>query len=211
MTDTFELKKFHHESGQGIYALSKKVSPRDHIQLALDMAAWLTETNGKFSGNFSSGYAIAHCQIAEEPIALFVVAPQLVGTKEDKHTQKNYFFPSAAIFNAELLEAPEEIVEKVPNRVLRKNPDTKQEEMTVELMERKISNKVPLKEACMSWPNRTEKNVERFFRIKVRYQYLKKVLGVYVPMRRTEWVEGLKAHIFQHELDHFAGKNIYFK
>ncbi len=203
----FELKKFHHESGKGIYALSKRCNPLSCKALADDMAKWLADANGSFTGEFSNAYAISHCQVAEEPLQLFVVAPQLVGGKDGRHTQRNFFFPAAAIFNAEILEAPEEVKAKVPNRVISKNPETGKDEMRVELMERTVTNKAYLKEACMSFSHRSEKSVERFLKIKVRYWYF----WHGIPMRRTEWVEGLKAHIFQHELDHAAGKNIYFK
>lgn len=204
---TFELKKFHHESGKGIYAISQRVNPLKYKQLAEDMAKWLAEENGKFRGEFSNAYAISHCQVEEEPIAMFVVAPQLLGKSDKKHNQRNFFFPAAAIFNAEILEAPEEVKAKVPNRVIARNPETGKDEMRIELMEQTVTNKAYLKEACMSFSHRSEKTVERFLKIKVRYWYL----WHGVPMRKTEWIEGLKAHIFQHELDHAAGKNIYFK
>ena len=204
---TFELKHFKHTEGKGIYALSKPASVRRDAQLAADMAAWLADQNGKFGGEFAHAYAIGHCQVADEPVQLFVVAPPMLGKGDGKHTQKNFYFPAAAIFNARILEAPGQIEKVVPNRVIYKNPETKRDEMRIEPQKRMISNKAPMAEGCMSFPNRTEKNVERFFRIKVRYWY--NWHGI--PMRRTEWVEGLKAHIFQHEIDHFNGKNIFFK
>ena len=58
----------------------------------------------------------------------------------------------------------------------------------------------------MSFPNRKPKNVEVYYRIKVRYQ----IPAWYGLKTKTEWVEGLKAHIFQHEINHAHGKNIYY-
>jgi len=58
------------------------------------------------------------------------------------------------------------------------------------------------KEGCMSYVFRAPKKIKRFKKIKVEYMNLKKKLI-------TEDIEGYKACIFQHEIDHFNGKAIY--
>jgi peptide deformylase len=71
-----------------------------------------------------------------------------------------------------------------------------------------ISNVISVPDACMSFARRSGKNVEIFYRIKVKYQ----TRGIFGLMKtHKEWVKGLKSHIFQHEIGHAHGKNIYFK
>jgi peptide deformylase len=61
-------------------------------------------------------------------------------------------------------------------------------------------------EACMSFPYRKEKSVERYAKIKVRYfvPFLNMFL---IPKWKT--FKNLNAFICQHEYDHSCGKNIY--
>lgn len=211
----FTLTKTEHDSGLGIYAQSRKVkSPRALAGLADDMAKWLKETNGNFSGEFRSAYAISHCQIYPhaDPHQLFVVAPELVGAPQrgEKQTKENWYFPAPAIFNAVILERPEKIERIVPVRELSKDKDGK-EVMRVVPQKQMIPNRIHVDEACMSFSHRKEKKVERFFRIKVRYQYLIDLpLIGRVARTKTEWVTATKAQVFQHECDHFEGKNIFF-
>jgi peptide deformylase len=65
-------------------------------------------------------------------------------------------------------------------------------------------------EGCMSFPRRTPRGTQRIWRIKVRYSYPTTTLGITRLKTAEEWCEGLKAQIFQHEIEHFEGKNIYF-
>lgn len=212
-----EITKNHHESGVGIYGISKPVSSRDDwkeaTKVAKEMCEWLDKENGQFKGEFSRAFAIAHAQVCSlpEPWQLFVVDKEMVLPEkpEQGRTIKNAYFEAQAIFNCQILEAPDKIIEKVPQRKITKGKDGKME-VGIEKIDKEVSNKFTVKEGCMSFGHRKEKNVERKFRIKVRYQYHKKgLLGEKVETFEGE-VTGLKAHIIQHECDHFAGKNIYF-
>lgn len=69
----------------------------------------------------------------------------------------------------------------------------------------KSSESVTFKEGCMSFLWRKEKAVNRFANITVRYST--PFLGFLMPRRRT--FKNLNAFIFQHEIDHAEGINIY--
>ena len=61
-----------------------------------------------------------------------------------------------------------------------------------------------VREMCLSYPNEKAVVVERFRKIKVHYE----------DEYGQEWdkeLEGLQAQIFQHEIQHFEGDNIYNK
>lgn len=78
----------------------------------------------------------------------------------------------------------------------------------------KDTNKVPyfqkMKEGCASFPYKSQKNVERAPIIEVKYQ---------IPNPKSEngledktmQLQGVVAQIFQHEIDHGHGKNIFYK
>ncbi len=72
----------------------------------------------------------------------------------------------------------------------------------------KFSNLVSFEEACMSWPFRKPKKVNRMSIIKAKYQ---------VPFwfgtlrKKTKTLTELSAFIAQHELEHSVGKNVYGK
>jgi len=68
------------------------------------------------------------------------------------------------------------------------------------------SSVVYFKEACISFPYRAGKHVLRYERITVAYQI--PIIGELETL--VEECEGLKAIMFQHEIDHQNGKNIYF-
>ena len=105
--------------------------------------------------NGRKGYAIAHCQVSNNPYRIFVSVVDVL--------------PHTCVINPVLLE--------------------KYESYTV-------------KEGCLSFPFRGEKKVKRYRKIKVYYQdrYLQE---------HTKEFEGLPAQIFQHEIQHFNGENIY--
>ena len=122
----------------------------------------------------------------------------------------NCFFESQAIFNAEILEAPKKIKRMVPKRKVSK-PDKGKVEVEIVQEEKELDNLINVPEACMSFPQRTKKNVDRYHTVKVRYQYLDKNLVGLTTVKTFEgWVEGLKAHVLQHECQHFDGKNMYY-
>lgn len=203
------------DSGLGVYAKSVAVKPKQHVETALEMVQWLNATNGTFKGEFGRAFAIAHCQVANvpDPIKLFVVDKEFVGQnipETKKQNMVNCFFETQAIWNAEILEAPEKIKRMVPRRKVSK-PKNGQVEVEIVTEEKMLDNLITVPEACMSWPMRKTKNKQRYHTIKVRYQYLdKNLLGMTVVKTFEGWVEGLKAHILQHECEHFDGNNMHY-
>ena len=211
----FEINRPEKDSGLGIYAQSVTVKPKQHKETANSMIEWFNEANGTFKGEFSKGFAIAHCQVANvpDPIKLFVVDKDLVQKNVPeikKQNNTNCFFEAQAIFNAEILEAPHKIKRMVPKRNISK-PDKGKVEVEIVQEEKELSNIINVPEACMSFQHRTTKNTDRFHTVKVRYQYLdKNLLGIEITKTFEGWVEGLKAHVLQHECQHFDGKNMYY-
>lgn len=214
MPNEIAIKKFHHESGKGIYSISKPVAKWAQItSVAEDMIKWLDENNGKFPEPYRTAYAVSHCQVEDDPFAFFIVSNDFIlGQVErvKKDTKKNFYFPSRVIINAEILEAPEKIEARLPKREVARD-DKGNIGSKIVVTKGEVKNIVFVPEACMSFSNRTQKNMERFYRIKVRYQVPRKILGINYLKTITEVVEGLKAHIFQHEVDHAHGKNMYYK
>lgn len=213
-----QVTKTDHKSGTGIYAKSIPVVKdlKQAKQVAQEMIDWLNAENGQFKGEHSSAFAMAHCQVVEHdmPYRIFVVAKDLVAPskieKNSKQTLENCFFEAQAIFNAEILEAQDTIMKEVPRRKV--TPDAKnkhQVDVEVVMEKTSLNNLIEVPEGCMSFPHRKPKNMHRYHTIKVRYQYLKKgVLGEKLATFEG-YVSGLKAHIIQHETDHFDGRNIY--
>lgn len=66
---------------------------------------------------------------------------------------------------------------------------------------------ISMPEACMSVPFRRPKKVKRYFKVKVEYQ----IEDNGKLKNKEEEIEGLKAQIFQHQICHNLGENIYFK
>ncbi len=209
------VAKWDHRIEQGIHKVSAKV--RSWSQIKADAEAirdYMDNENGKFPAPYKSAYALSHCQmdVGADPFHFFVLNNEFIrGTMErgKKDTDKNFYFPSQIIVNAQILEAPEKLkVNKPMRNVVKINGVMTPQVSIVESMEK---NLISVPEACMSYPNRTKKNMDRFYRIKVRYQYPKTVLGVTFLRTKTEWAEGLKAHILQHEIDHANAKNMYYE
>ncbi len=203
-----ELIPTAHDSGKGIHARSKPATFSQARKIGPEIATWLAAQNGKFTGEHKSAFAIAHCQVCgdENPLNLFAVAPEMVGNGTGRTNTVNFYFPSAVIFNAVLLKAPDQITVWTPHRVKDKES---QGIATYRLtsLKMKANNKKWLEGGCMSYPAKKSRKMERYFRIRVRYWFL----WHGIPLRRTEWVEGLKAHIFQHEFDHFNAYPIYHR
>lgn len=215
-----EITKTSHDSGLGIYAESIPITDWKAAQAVADeMVEWMDADNGKFKGEHERAFAMAHCQVAPiaEPLRLFVVDKQLVMPKRlppnGKQTLVNTFFEAQVIYNAVILEAKRRIVKPVPQRKVTRDPKNKGKvEVDIEMVEREIDNIIDVPEGCMSFPERkAKKNVKRYYTIKVRYQYYKKWLFFKKLYTFEGEVEGLKAHIFQHEIDHFNAENIFFK
>lgn len=74
------------------------------------------------------------------------------------------------------------------------------------ILERDESSKKMMLEGCLSFPFRQDKKVLRYTRIHVRYDMINKDLKL---EEKTEWVEGLVAQVFQHEIEHGKGNHIY--
>ncbi len=60
-------------------------------------------------------------------------------------------------------------------------------------------NKVKTREGCLSFSTRAEKKLHRYNIIVVQHGLDEKI----------ETIEGKLAHVFQHEIEHFQGKDIY--
>ncbi len=143
----------------------------------------------EFPGTIKEAYAISHCQVNPEPFAFFAVHSDLAGVWQGKKMFPHKIICNPRILKAEAILTDERVIGGKKQKVNLKNtyaPD----------------------EACMWFPFRAAKKVRRFFQIKVQYQ----TPGWFGLLRtRTETIEGLKAHIFQHAVDHMKGKNIHFK
>lgn len=207
---TMELIKPHHKPSERV--------TRKNLARAYDEAKALTtflEEGNKsgFTGNWKNAVGISHCQVSEEPLAMFAIASDMVG-KSRKHTRnqnaKNFWFPTQVIFNAEIIEALDEIERLIPKRNITRKPNSHEYEAQITKEFKKVSNMIDAPDACMSYPNRTKKNTHRYHTIVVRYQVLRSFLGFKWLKTVVEEVESFKAHIFQHEIDHSFGIDMYF-
>ena len=216
MDETFTINvKNDHTSGKGIYAVSKPVKSYKEVKHIVEpMIHWLHQNNGHFPPPHAVAYAVSHCQVADEPYAFFVVHKELLGgkkMKQGKNTAKNYYFQSPVIFNAKILETPEKIEAKIPSRELVKNEKGEVTGNKIVVKDGMVTNLIEVPEACMSFAHRKQKNTKRYYRIKVQYYEYANILGIEYLKKRVEWVEGLKAHILQHEIEHAQGENMYYK
>lgn len=208
------VKKWDHKVEEGIYRVSKPVKNWAQIKhVAENMVSFFDESEGNFHLDYKSGYALSHCQmdVGKYPFAFFVLNDQFIkghSERTNRDTNKNFYFPSRVIINAKILETPEKLDVTKPVRKLHR--ENGKLIPRIELTETQEKNLIGVPEACFSFTNRTPKTMERYFRIKVRYQYPRKVLGITVLITKTEWCEGLKAHILQHEIDHANAINMYY-
>jgi peptide deformylase len=162
-------------------------------QIKADAEELLLFVDKKHEGQYEQAYAVSHCQVSERPFAFFVVNSGFV--TNDNVKQKHMLFPHRIIINPEILEKPD------THEVTLPFPDKDGKQQIV-----KTPNIYRPDEACMSFQHRAPKKVMRFYKIKVRYQ-IPWLLGMRTI---TEWCDGLKAHVFQHETDHANGKNIFY-
>lgn len=180
------------------------------IKEAKEIKKWLNDNNGSFPEPYITAYAVSHCQVCYQeddfngyPSAFFIVSKQFMNKKE---SYTNYRWPSQIIYNPEIVESPETVIKDVPTREVSKDHDGN---VTYKIVKKrgKVSNRYEVPEACMSFQHKKEKKMMRYYSIKVKYQ----TKGFFGQIRtHEEWIEGLKAHIFQHEMDHMNGENIYF-
>lgn len=75
-----------------------------------------------------------------------------------------------------------------------------------EILELDLESGKTVFEGCMSFPFRQDKKVKRYARAKVKY-HIPDAEGALVV--KEEWVNGVIAHIFQHEVEHSKGNHIY--
>jgi peptide deformylase len=169
------------------YSVSKPVKNYNEIK---DEAKTLVDfiDFGRFEGFYNKAYAIAHTQVSETPYAFFVVARECIIEK---------MFNSRVIINPEILEAPT------------------MKKIIAGKREAEVPNAIEYDEPCMSFPFRKPKKLNRYDKIKVRYQipinfWIKKDWVLKLKTIEEE-VSGIKSEIFQHEFDHCQGKNIYFE
>jgi hypothetical protein len=188
-----ELVRIHNTPATPVRSYSEIVAA------AADLQVFLEGRNGNFAGEHKSCYGLHHCQVSDAPLSFFVIAKKWV--KGDPSVPKDMptsaLWPAAVIINPKILEAPEKIIREVPtiNAIGVK-----------EILKRNLSNVMRVEEACMSFPNRSAKKKERFYRIRVEYQ----IRGWFGLRTKREWLEGLRAHIFQHEVDHDRGINMFW-
>lgn len=199
------------EKKEGIYSRSKPAT-RNHISLAREMVEVCDASEKEWADKYSmKAWAIAHAQLttSTEPVCIFVVHPSLVGKDLNP---LNAGFPSRMIFNAQILEAEKELVTYKNVRKTVFNEKTGKREIHAAFPEKCTTpNIFEPQEGCMSFVHRKPRKVTRVYRIKVRYWYPVTILGFSFLWRRTEVVEGLKSQIFQHEIQHFEGTNIFHK
>lgn len=180
---------------------------------AEEMVSFLDNGNGEgFKGEWRQALALSHNQVeAFMPYRMFVVNADLFMHRKKAMTRaqnrKNWFFPSRVIFNAEVVSAPEKVTKNMPKReIVREGKETRVE---VTRAPAEISNILEVPEACMSFPQRGKRNMKRYHSLTVKYQVLRSFLGFKWLSTVTEKVEGLKAHIFQHEIDHALGIDMF--
>jgi len=209
------------ESDIGIYAESKKVKTglfstlfgkNEGTKHAQSVLKWFNDRKDAPNGREVDTWSLSDCQVNKTPYAFFLVHKEFtkkhaIDQRElPTRSQTNFWFPSQIIYNAEILEKPETVKKMVSSRVL-VNPEDKKDLRTKIIHEEKdIPNLIDVFESCSSFPYKKAKRIQRYYRIKVRYQ-IKKWYGFKTI---TEWVEGVKAHTFQHEVQHSTGRNIFF-
>jgi hypothetical protein len=204
------IKGLHKRAKQVNFSLFKKNEPLERATRALK---WFNEVYivPNVKSNVVNCWSLSDCQINTNPYAFFLVHPQLIkdnaiDQRELKtRTNKNFWFPSQIIYNAKIIEAPKKIKERVAVRELEDPKDKKNLKTKIASQDKMVSNIIEVKEGCASFPDRKPKIVKRYYRIKVSYQ----IRTWYGYKTVIEWVEGLKSHIFQHEIEHSQGKNIY--
>lgn len=205
-----ELIKAHHKPSEPVTSKNLKRATKE----AEELVQFLEDGNKTgFTGNWHQAVGISHCQVSEEPLKMFAISKELVG-KPKKETRnqnrKNWFFPAPVIFNAEIIEALDEMERLVPKREVVRKPNSKEMEIKLTRGYKMVSNLIECDDACMSYQNRTKKKTKRYHTIKVRYQILRSFMGFKWLKTIEEEVEALKAHIFQHEIDHSYGIDMYF-
>jgi len=155
---------------------------------SLPVTAWLSvkeqaeELEQFILDNDLKVFAIHHMQVCEKPFNFFVLNKKAVGTVIEELGSQYIINPTITNYLTGQGGAP-------------------------------IFMK--MKEGCASFPYKSFKNVERSPLITVKYQipdacckFNRQTTGDLIE--KTMQVEGLVAQIFQHEIDHGHGRNIYY-
>ncbi len=181
------------------------------IAIGIAMRDYLNENNGKFPGAHASAYALHACQLwtkftsklTDKPYNFFVVDKQLTTEEWAKQLPDekerslrditNIIFPDQIIFNPEIVTATQTFMD-----------DYKRKDGS--FRKRATANVMKYPEGCMSFSEHYWKvpKIERFYRILVRYEIMDPTSATGFKTIE-EWCQGLKAHIFQHEIDHADG------
>lgn len=166
-------------------------------QEAHEMASMIDAKD--FNGVHRAAFALAHAQVSTEPLAFFVLDKIFVTPFQENGDDA--VFEDRVIINPQILEAP--IYLRTKGALFRGHDEFDGEE----LIPGKMPNSRQYQEGCMSFPHRKAKRLNRFNKIKVRYQ----INGRFGLKNVTKWLEGLPSQVFQHEFDHTQGKNIFFE
>lgn len=183
---------------------ARPVESYEEIEALLpELERFIDDHNGRFRGTYDTAYAIAHGQVSMEPLALSVICREYVEGTHSPDVPKELRFRSRFIINPRIVHIPEKALKQVEQE----NPITE----SFEKRAVSVPNKYRVEEACMSFPHKKAKKVDRFYEVKVEYQIpAKGLMGGMKLKTIRETVTGLKAHIFQHEIDHMQGKNIFY-
>lgn len=144
----------------------------------------LKAVDQEYTGMYKQAYSLAHCEISETPLAFFVVNQILIKNKTFKHQ---------VFINPKIVK-----IEK--KTVIKHGPEER---------DQVLDNSMEVKEACMMFPHRKPKKLTRPYEIKVEYQT--PVFFGLIMKRVKVTFDGLQAQIFQHNLEHIEGKNIFFE
>lgn len=194
------------------HTVSRKIETeadwKEAQEKASEVVEWFNTSNGNFAGTYEHGYAMHHAQVDPEgkPLNFFVLDKDMTLMKSEKDADgkekeevdikkrdlRTRIFPAQVIYNPEIITALQTFLDRLP---LKKD----------KLHTVAAPNVFHYNEGCMSYQNRKPKKVARFYKIKVRYQFIDEKGDV---QNVEEWIEALKAHIFQHEVDHANGIDI---
>ena len=168
------------------YTPSMVVQNYEHIREEVDqLKKFIIEADKK-----RECYAIHHAQVSEDPWNFFVIHPKwLLGP--DRLFEHQVIINPKIINHVDIERAEFEdlkIADTEANRKWWANFD--------------LAGKY-VQEGCMSFPFRQPKKVYRFYQLDVEYYDNK------LQLIKTRMV-GTAAQIFQHEILHGEGKNIYF-
>ena len=133
-------------------------------------------------------FAIHHTQVHPHSYNFFIVHPSYCLGEEP-------LFEDNVIINPKIIEFVQ--IEKPPFKESGMDNQEAYDKIPTPPLTRMV------KEACMSFPFRESKNVERAYMIRVEYQDEK-------MNKIKKELYGEAAQIFQHECDHANGKNIYY-